>query len=252
MSEAWPSSVPNRLGKTAEGSSPPSDVSVDLHLSINHLYPSLPCHQSGPHQPPLSSSTLTVSLPPTHLSSGQFPTFCTHSVYFSNRLTALLACFTIINQTKPTLLLTCRIGCTPPLRHTSHSLTTIDHHVLVYRCRFLTRWRRWKRWTIDSSTSAASWRNVSKLETGILGSRTGTPPSTCESFHPPYTDIRWQSMGYQMKKEMKIKLTFIYWEIICESLQRTTANVSRARSTLVFPRRRRQLFHVIHQVSTIS
>lgn len=141
MSEAWPSSVPNRLGKAAdaEGSSPPPDVSVEPKPSINHLYPSLPCHQSGPHQPPLSSSTLTVSLPPTHLSSGHVPTFCTYSVYSANRLTAPLACFVIINQTKPTLLLTCLIGCTPPLRHTSHSLTTIVHHVLVYRYPSLTR-----------------------------------------------------------------------------------------------------------------
>ena len=29
-------------------------------------------------------------------------------------------------------------------------------------------------------------------------------------------DRRWMSMGYPMKKEMKIKLIFVYYEIICE------------------------------------
>jgi proteasome activator subunit 4 len=37
-------------------------------------------------------------------------------------------------------------------------------------------------------------------------------------------------MGYQMKKEMKIKLTFIYWEIICTVHTNVSADISRARS----------------------
>jgi hypothetical protein len=31
-------------------------------------------------------------------------------------------------------------------------------------------------------------------------------------------------MGYQMKKEMKIKLAFIFWEIICKSPKLSNAD----------------------------
>lgn len=31
-------------------------------------------------------------------------------------------------------------------------------------------------------------------------------------------EIRWESMGYPMKKELKIKLVFLYYELLCKYL----------------------------------
>ena len=39
-------------------------------------------------------------------------------------------------------------------------------------------------------------------------------------------EFRWESMGYPMKKELKIKLVFLYYELLCEHLTEVRGRVS--------------------------
>lgn len=60
-------------------------------------------------------------------------------------------------------------------------------------------------------------------------------------------------MGYPMKKEMKIKLIFLYWEVICASLKRAgrlaNANFgSHSRLIVINERRCLQYLHQPCQV----
>ena len=54
---------------------------------------------------------------------------------------------------------------------------------------------------------------------------------------------RWMSMGYPMRKDIKIKLIFLFYEILCESLlllYESVAHDSRSRAVIYVLRRRRK------------
>jgi hypothetical protein len=87
---------------------------------------------------------------------------------------------------------------------------------------------------INWSIFVASWPSVSRLENGVLALGTGIRLWDCEYPFEAGLISRWTSMGYPMKKQMKIKLAFLYWEIMCRCATPTFTDNSRTRAPIKY------------------